>query len=370
MASDHGSGVQLGLRRYLGNRVWRWRWPKQGKRFEDLLADDNFDGVIAHVSKPDMAEVLRQSGLPVVNVSGQMPEAGLPRVGIDDRAVGQLAADHLAQLGFRHFLYAGVNDFGFSVTRGDAFMAALRDGPAMHVERIAFGLGSPAWELALDALAEVLTHGPKPLAVFTDNDSMAVNFCRIARAQGVAVPTDVAVLGVDNVRWKCEFQTPSLSSIDLPWEQVGYRAADLLERMMHGEAPPNEAILLPPTGVVQRESTSVLAVDDPLVRKALQLIETGATSGLNVDELVDELPVTRRTLQEKFKQALGRTPGEHLRLIRLKHTREMLVQTDRRLADVALRCGYCSQSHLTKAFRQATGQTPAAFRRQHRMADD
>jgi transcriptional regulator GlxA family with amidase domain len=111
----------------------------------------------------------------------------------------------------------------------------------------------------------------------------------------------------------------------------------------------------------------MVVVGDPIVRQAVRLIQDHAAAGLQVQELTDELSVSRRLLTERFREHLGRTPGEHIRRVRLRQACDMLLRSDAPLSQVALDSGFCSQSHFTKAFSEYTGQTPAQYRRANRQ---
>ncbi len=363
--SELGHDVTVGVHRFLGNRRWGWNRAETPAELAEAVADPKVAGVIGHISDRAMAEALRESGLPVVNTSGSLPEAGFPHVGVDDEETGRLAARHLADAGFVHFLFVGIAGHGYSEARCRGFKEVLAGVRGANVAVVEFNLAD--WKAGYDQVARSLADRPKPLGVFGCRDPLAVDVCRVAQQVGLHVPTEVAVMGVDNVRQTCEFHQPALSSIALPWEEVGYVAADLLDRMMGGRPPPDAPVLLPPTGVVKRASTDVLAVDDPVLREGLRLVEARACRGLTAGDLADELALTRQALLETFREHLGRTPGEYIRGVRLKRARDLLVQTDRDLADVALTCGYATQSHFTQAFKKATGYPPGAYRKRHRF---
>ncbi len=363
-SGEIGVEIQTGARRYLGNRRCRWRRADASDELAGLLGKGDVDCMIAAVGDRATADLLVASGLPVVNTSGLVPQSGLLRVGIDDEAVGRLAGKHLTEAGFRRLLFVGIAGHGYSEARKRGFLAVVAEVSGAEAEVADVSTGD--WDRSLERVGGVVASAPGPLGVFACRDPMAANVCDLAESAGRNVPADVAVLGADNIRTTCEFHNPTLSSIALPWEQVGFRAIELLDGMMHGEPPPAGPVLLEPIGVVQRESSDVLALNDPVVRDALRLIESGAASGLSVAELAEQLGVTRWLLLERFREHLGRSPGEQIRLVRLQLAQDMLSRSDAPLARVALDCGFCSQSHFTKAFHKHTDQTPAAYRKTHR----
>ena len=182
---------------------------------------------------------------------------------------------------------------------------------------------------------------------------------------GLAVPEELAVLGVQNDELVCEAVRPGLSSVALPLVEVGYRASELLDRLMRGEAAPVEPIRLPPIEVIERGSTRMAAVSDPTVARALALIQREATEGLTVEGLCDalELTMSRRTLERRFHEELGRSPHEQIRRTQIQRARELLGSSDLPLIEIAARCGFSSQPFFSNTFLKYAGERPGAYRR-------
>jgi LacI family transcriptional regulator len=173
---------------------------------------------------------------------------------------------------------------------------------------------------------------------------------------------------VDNDEPLCEVAAPGLSSVRPDHERVGYEAAALLDRMMKGAPPPAEATYIPPRGIAVRMSSDVMALDDRDVAAAIRVIRQRACDpdGLTIDELADEVAVSRSVLQRRFKRAVGRTLHEEMLRVRLARARELLAETDLPIAAVAERSGFHHQEYLGVVFRQRFSTTPARFRREHR----
>jgi LacI family transcriptional regulator len=182
----------------------------------------------------------------------------------------------------------------------------------------------------------------------------------------VIVPLEVAVVGVDNDELLCELATPPLSSVALNAEAGGYRAAELLDRMMKGETVEPQRLVVEPLYVVQRRSTESSAVDDPDIASALNTIYALATKPITIDEIVDQLSVSRRMFEIRFRKAVGRTPHQELRRVRLLRAQQMLLETDSSIAEIALAAGFCSPAHLAHVFQKDLQRTPAQYRREHR----
>ncbi|MFP4053723.1 MAG: substrate-binding domain-containing protein [Phycisphaerae bacterium] len=360
--SELGLEIQSGVRRYLGNRRWRWRRANELDELPKQLTKP-VDCILAAISDCESAELIGSLDIPAVNTSGVVDCPAIPYVAIDNEAVGRLAAEHLIEAGFERFLFCGIAGHGYSDARRRGFEAALSALPSAEVNVLDRDLND--WDASIGRTAELLRELPKPLGVFACRDPIAVDVCELSAMAGIHVPGEIAVIGVDNIRTTCEFHSPTVSSIALPWESVGFRAGGVLDDMMAGRTAPAGPVLLEPGRVVRRESSDTVAVSDPIVRRAMRLIQDHVTSGLQVEEIADELGVTRRLLSDRFRDHLGQTPGEYIRRVRLHRSCDALMRSDAPLSQVALDCGFCSQSHFTKAFREFTGHTPAAYRRTH-----
>jgi LacI family transcriptional regulator len=179
------------------------------------------------------------------------------------------------------------------------------------------------------------------------------------------VPDDVAVLGGEYDELMSHISSPPLSTIDQPAEQVGYEAAKLLDAMMHGKKAPKQPILLQPTRVVVRHSTDTLAIDDEMVRDACRLIRDRARDGIRVSEVVRELAVARRALEQRFLRLVGRTLAAEIRRVRIEEAKRLLVDTDRSIADIGRASGFGHQDLFSRVFRRGVGMTPSQFRKRH-----
>ena len=181
---------------------------------------------------------------------------------------------------------------------------------------------------------------------------------------GIAVPDDVAVLGIDNDEMQCEACTPALSSVDPDAARTGYEAAALLDRMLRGEPPPRARLFGTPRGVVARRSTDVLAVADRDVAAAVRFVrEQACDPDLEMQDVVDHLCVSRSTLDRWFLKWLGRTANEEIDRVQLARVKELLATTDLSLEKIAPRCGFEHLESLCRSVKRITGQTPGEYRK-------
>ena len=243
------SGAAEGLRARLG---WRTMLGDVNHDTEVKRVLDAADGCVAMINRPFIAQMILRRGLPTVNVSGHGLNAGFTSVVIDDRACGRLAAEHLAGRGFREFAYFGPRGFLPGWARQLGFARALRaDGGrgALSLTRMV-AKGTPVDRDP--GLGSALRALPRPIGVLCATDARAVVLLEAAREAGLAVPREVAVVGVDNDEMLCESADPPLSSVDPRADEVGREAAGLLERLMAGEPGPSAPVRIQPLGVVER----------------------------------------------------------------------------------------------------------------------
>ncbi len=325
------------------------------------------DGIVIHLSSRADARAVTGLDVPVVNVSGLL-DLSLPRVGVDDVAVGRLAARHLLGLGLEHAVAVVDEGHAAARRREQGFRAELaaagRSARALHIPRHD---GAPhAGSMLLDRRAvRWLGALPRPVGVFAYHDALALQLCEAMRLLGRAVPDDAAVLGVDDDDLVCALGRPTLSSIALPSERVGSRAAELMERLLAGERAPREPLLLPPTGVVARQSTDLVASADPAVAAFLAHLRDGGAAA-TVTAAVRTAGVSRRTLERRLRAAIGRGPAEELRRRRLERAQRLLITTGLPMEQIAQRAGFPDAKRMALVFRRLAKTTASAWRRANR----
>jgi LacI family transcriptional regulator len=364
-------------------RVYRGIYGHSSKYLARWFKDWNPDGIICQIYDDRLAKVYRNTGKPVIELFESRAKSEFPRILPDDVATGEVAARHFLERGFRHFAYFGApwmlwsreREAGFRREIENTFRArAQTTGNADLQSSFTFasygsvGDSVPAVfdgpnQRRAAAMTTWLRSLPRPLALFVANDLWGFELLQAAREIGLAVPEDVAILGVDDEELLCEIAHPPLSSIRIGAEQIGRVAVSLLDQLLHKKGKIHDVPRVPPIEVVTRQSTDVLAVDDPDVAAALRHIRQHAVEGLSVKQLLEAVPVNRRTLERRFVSVLGHTPLEEIRRIRLDRAK-VLLQTDLPIYDVARRCGFATPEYMATTFLQATGTTPTSYRRQ------
>ena len=360
--------VSRGIARYV-NEGAGWSTfvrPLAGDGLEPALRRWRGDGLICSVNDAESAAYVRSLEMPLVNVTGRMPTGDVPSVIGDDEAVGRMAAEHFFSRGFRHFACLGGRRAGFVQHRTEGFTAAVADGGGHLCEPLETDeLDRLIWPRQLEHLGRWLKQMPKPVGLFAIFDALGHTVLDACKQEGLRVPEDVAVLGVDNDPIFCELSHPPLSSISQALDRRGYTAAALLDRLIDGESPPAEALCIPPDGVVERRSTDVYATADEGVRAALRYISDHRGEHIGVDDVAKAVHMSRRNLERRFRHALGRTVYDQLRHTRLETAKALLTDTAKPLLDVALDSGFYSSSDLSNAFRRHLGMTPSQYRQRY-----
>jgi len=203
---------------------------------------------------------------------------------------------------------------------------------------------------------------PKPAGVFTCNDDRSQEVVEACNVAGVRVPEEVAILGVDDDSLVCALSRPSLSSISLNFDAAGWRAAELLDRMMAGQRVTAEKILVEPIRVVTRVSTDALAVESPEVAAAIHFIRQNAHRLITVADVAEACAMSRRSLERRFSASLGKTIQGYIKHSRVTLIQQMLHETSMSIPEIARRLGYSNADHIARLFRRFTGQTLRDFR--------
>jgi len=356
----------------------RWRlWLQPHGQAESLRLPAGWtgDGVIARISTEAMATRLASLRVPVVNVSAiEIRGAGFPRVTTDLHASARLAVEHFLDRGLRHFGYFGLPDLDYVARHYGAFTAILEEAgyPCSVFLRGRGTQPSGPGRRRRTNLREWLRERPKPVGIFTWSlEGLAV--LDACHAAGLHVPEEVAILNGVEDELICPAVHPPLSGIAGPSEQIGREAAALLHRLIQGQAPPDGPILLRPSYVVSRQSTDLLAIDDPELVAAIRFIRAHAAAPIQVESILREVPLSRRTLERKFLDVLGRSPAAEIRRVHLDRARQLLAETRLPIPAVAASSGFGSSEYLAYVFKAETGLTPLQYRsqvRSHSPASD
>jgi LacI family transcriptional regulator len=371
MSGIYGRQILQGISRYVrSHKPWSIFLEQRELRAPPppWLLRHKWDGIICRSTDRTLARKLLKRNIPAVDLNDLYGGLGLPRIWSDMRAIGQLGAEHLLERNFRQFAFCGFEGETWSGLRRDGFCDAVRSaGYSCDVyESPWHGRNAPEWDKDQERMARWIRTLPKPLGLMACNDVRGQQVLNACRSVDAAVPDEVAVVGVDNEEVLCELCEPPLSSVTPNPERIGYEAAELLDRLMADGVPAVEECVVAPLGVVMRQSTDVLGIDDPDVVAAMRHIRENACNGLTVDDLVAKLSVSRSLLERRFRRCLRRSPQQEIRLVQLKRVRQLLAETDLTLDAIATLAGYRHPEYMSVVFKRLAGRTPGEYREQIR----
>jgi LacI family transcriptional regulator len=373
-SNSYARGLLEGIVGYVrAHDPWSIWLPEQrrGEPPPEWLKRWRGDGIIARIETEEIARIVRQTKLPVVDVSAARPLTTVPWVETDDRAIAQLAVEHLAERGFRRVAFVGEEAFNWSRYRAAAFVEAAQERGLQCAVAPPITPPSGRTKSAIPGglLRTWLTSLETPVGIFCCYDIKAQQVLDLCRELDLAVPEQVAVLGVDNDPLLCNLCTPPLSSIAPNTYRTGYVAAELLERLLRGESVPAQPTLVPPLGIETRLSTETLAIEDDDVARALRFIRERAREGIDVSDVLRAVPISRRVLEARFQKLVGRSPHAEIVRIRLLRVRQMLTETDLPLREIARRTGFRHTEYLSVAFKRQYGVSPSTLREPRRAGD-
>lgn len=349
---------------------WSVYLPEQQRRGDvsiERLNDWEVDGIVARIETEAIANAIKQLNVPTVDLSAARLVEGIPWVETDNKAIAKMAADHLLENGFVNFGFLGEAGFNWSQWRGVEFQSYLQS-KGFECDFHEFELATStdySWPSEVRLLKKWIHQLPKPTGVFAAYDIAAHRLLEACREEEIAVPEQVAVVGVDNDRMICEICYPTLTSIEPASYETGFQAAKMLEDLLQGRSVSTEGVFFGPVAIQERLSTDTVAVSDPIVAKALWYIRENAIFNATVDDVVRHLDISRRQLETRFKKIVGHSPHKELQIRRLRKVKQLLTTTDLSVAEIAKLTGYRHAEYLSVVFQREEGLPMSEFRRQH-----
>lgn len=366
------AGVFAGTQRYAREQGWHSIIDEFA---HDTLASAQaksspYDGIIARANRPLAAQAERL-GVPLVNVWANSPMYGrLPGAYIDFRIVGEICAEHLLARGFRNFatltpLKSLAKDLVFQEFArwvGEAGFKCMHEKIPQDPWR-----DLANWRRTEQVIEGCLKDWKPPIGVYIDSEGVGRLVVQACHRRGWRVPTDVAIIAGTNEETLCEYPQPALTSVEMDYERVGYEAARLLHQLMDDKPVPKTPVLLPPKGLVVRESTDFIAVEDELVSLALRYIAANSHRPIGQDDVSKAVGAETRTLQNRFRKVLNRPIVTEIRRVRIERAKRELSQSNRRLSEIARDVGFGEVMRMYEVFRRELGVTPSEYRKQRQL---
>jgi LacI family transcriptional regulator len=328
------------------------------------LKDWRGDGIITRTGSQQMADAIAATGVPTVELRATRVKHNFPFVGVDNRVIGEMVTQHLLERGFRRFAIYGIESEDYFEERCKNYVAAVEAaGFPCEIYRQPGHREIPAhWERQQQHVAEWVSGLEKPVGVMACTDQLGFWFLDACKRADVAVPEAVAVVGAENDESLATMSIPPLSSVQFNAEKTGYEAAALLDRLMAGEPAPQEHTLIPPLGIVSRQSSDIVAVEDKEIADALRFIRENAPRGLTVDDVLQAIPMSRAVLDQRMRAAIGRTTKAEVLRVQLDRVKQLLAETDLSLSQIADRTGFRHPQYMAELFKKKCGKTPGQYR--------
>ena len=362
-AGAYGRGVLRGVVRYAYARSdWEFVLPPMYSLASMKLdAAHRIDGLITMVHSTRTLGRYRRAGGPVVNVARTLSAEQLEREGIacvlpDERAVSAMVFDYLWERRFRAFAFAGHPTASWSRLRERAFLDACRQHEVTAM----------VTHSAEDVPERWVRDLPRPCAVMCANDRYAWTVIDTCRNCGIAVPEEVAVIGVDNDTLLTEMARPTLSSVEIGADRIGYEAARLLDAQLRGEPAGPLITEVAPLGVITRHSTEVLSIEDSVVAEAVQFIRQNANKRVSVEDVLRAVAMSRRNLERRFRRVMRRSLLDEIRRVHIDRSAKLLRETNMPIPQIATESGYASHVRFSTVFKEQMRATPSAYRRKFR----
>lgn len=328
-----------------------------------------YDGIVGRITGA-AAEAAKQAGIPAVNHWMNSPATDLPGVFTDYRENGRLIARHLLKHGYRRIgLISWPTDRAQTYYRSGLQEVASDKYIDVQLLNVPYSFEDDPklFEEFYIQLRQTLESVTPPIGIFVPMDSMAIYVVQLCDELGLRVPQDVGLVVAYNSLEICLTSKPTLSSVEADDFQVGYEAMALLDKLISGKVTaPVEPSFVPARSLRVRGSSEVFVSEDPVVGKAMQYIAKHARQTIGVEDVAEAAGVSKRTLSRRFSMHVGQSVLSEINRMRAEAIKQMLVDTEVPINEVADACGFASTSHFNVFFRKATGQTPGAYRREHR----
>lgn len=324
------------------------------------------DGIIGQFYNEEEVRKFTDAGIAVIAQDFEERFDNVPNITGDYHETGRLGADYFLKKGFRNFAFYGFSNIVWSRERAEGFEERVKEaGHDVHYYEHKNSRSMDLWYYKPSDLSRWLNSLPKPIALMTCDDNQGHHITEAARHAGIRIPEEVAVLGVDNDETMCDLSDPPLSSIGLDAEKAGYETARLMEQMIETKMYTGKNVIVKATQVITRHSTDIFASKDKYIVSALKYIHDNLDKNLKVDQVLKEVPLSRRSLEKRFVQTTGYPVYEYIYNQRIEKFTQKLLETDLTIFEIALDLGLNDSKNIARQFKQIKGLTPVEYRKKY-----
>lgn len=326
------------------------------------------DGIIGQLyNDPDIQKIV-DAGIPVIAQDFKERFTEIPNITGAHEEAGRMGAEYFLKKGFKNFAFYGFGDVVWSRERAEGFESRITEaGFTVNYFEHKKARSSEIWYYKPSSLSQWLSSLPKPIALMACDDNQGQHITEACRHSKIRIPEEVAVLGVDNDEMICEFSDPPLSSIGQDAETGGYEAARLLHYMItHKGQHDFYDIVVKPTQVFTRQSTDIFATHDEHIASSLKFIHRNTDKNLQVDDVVKQVPLSRRALEKRFVAVTGYPIYQYIFNLRIEKFCQKLLETDMTVFEIAMDIGLSDTKNISRQFKHIKGCTPIEYRNRYK----
>ena len=283
------------------------------------------------------------------------------------REFGAFAADYFLKQNFANYAFIGMKDILWSVSRYEGYSEQINLMKKVNTHCYEV----EDFQNEIEEISAWLHSLPKPVAMFACNDFMARQVTEICQMNGIRIPEDISLLGVDNDEFMCNISSPTLSSIKLNFEKHGYEIAQTLFKMVAEKKTWPARIPVEAIGVVERMSTNRKIIADPYIREIVDFISRNYTQDIDIRKLTSFIPLSRRAIEMKFKKEMyPYTISSYIMKLRMEHFCRLLESSELPVSTAADRSGFIDNSNFSTLFKKYKGMTPTEYRKKYRSVNN
>ena len=363
-----------GLKRYARMRKWSVKvayCARGGFSVRDLLGRHHPVGVVVEACfEPDIVPAEEFGGLPVVYLDPSVDVGKSDAVVHKAAETVKCAIGGLSSAGVAHFAYAGwFADESWTARRERLFVSAMR-GRKAGFSVFRSRRTEEEREAYLGDLSEWLKALPPNTGVLAANDAVAECVISCCRRLRIDIPRDLALVGVDNDKLRCEGKEPQIASVQLDFEQAGYLAGQLLDGRIAHPRRSRRVAEFGPLGLIRRASIRSSPVMGCRIVSAMEMIRARACEGLSALDVVKHIGGSRRSAEMRFRETIGKSILEEIMDVRFARIFYLLENTDTSFDALASFSGFADFEAMRKTFRRRTGLSPGEWRRSRRILAD
>jgi Transcriptional regulators len=324
------------------------------------------DGIIAQFYNTDNVKIFKENGIAAIAQDFKERFVDIPNITGAHKLAGKMGAEYFLKKGFKHFAFYGFTGIVWSEERCEGFKEELSKYKLdRHFYEYRNLESKGLWFYESEPLIEWLKNLPKPIAMMACDDNQGHHITEVCKQCGIKIPEEISILGVDNDEAICTLSDPPLSSIHQAVEKGGYETARLLEKMIEDPQADYDDVVVYPTHIVTRQSTDIYATEDKYISIVLRYIHQNIHKKLSVSDIAGLVPLSRRLLENRFKQVTSFPIYSYIFHLRMEKLAEKLLETTEPIADITMEMGFPNYKNISRQFKAIKGCTPSEYRLIH-----